>query len=275
MKSPDGPERELAICAVDAPDEFAPIIRLRKLKPELPIVMLTQSADPTFRRLGEQMGAGQVVTRAADLERTAELLLAAFQSRKQPVLPGDEGPNSPEGGPETLESGPATLELSSSSRDLVEKSLGVAAGIQPERFVTLMLEDDPADALLVERAMKKAGLPPMILNVPDVASAKEYLRGHGVFHDRAEYPFPSLIISDLHLGTETGLDFLRWVRTQPAFGHLGFILFTSSDAILDMTEAERLRANFYVLKSPTARSLVAIVRSVYEHAMRFKSGLWQ
>ncbi len=50
-----------AVCVVESPDELACVIRLKKAKPELPVLMLTRSADPALKVLGEQMGADAVI----------------------------------------------------------------------------------------------------------------------------------------------------------------------------------------------------------------------
>ncbi len=161
--------------------------------------------------------------------------------------------------------------LSDQTRVLVEKAMGLAASVQPGDFMTLIVEDEPSDLLLLMRALRRAGLPPFVRTLGSVHQAVSYLSGEGSFADRALFPVPSLIISDLDLGKQSGLDLLRWVRREPLLSHLGFILFTSSDSEADMKEAALLNANFYIIKSQKLESLVEVVKSVYKHSTRFKS----
>ncbi len=149
--------------------------------------------------------------------------------------------------------------------------MGLAAAVQPGDFVTLIVEDEPSDLLLLIQALRKAGLPPYVRAVNSVPAAIAYLSGEGAHSNRSESPVPSLIISDLNLGKESGLDLLRWVRRESSLSHLGFILFTSSESEDDMKEAAFLNANLYILKSPRLGALVDVVRSVYEYSRRYKT----
>jgi len=255
---------EAAICVVDGPDELACVIRLKKAKPDLPVLMLTKSADPIFRNLGEQMGADAVVRRASAVEKTADLVATAMESRR---LAGA-----------TRKAIAVTAELvrdiqrlSEKNRKLVESAMGLAASVQDGDFVTLVVDDEPSDLLLLVQALRRAGLPPFIRTAKGVPQAREYLSGGGIYKDRAAYPVPSLIISDLNLGGDRGTELLRWVRSEPLLSHLGFILFTSSEREEDIQEAARHNANFYIPKSARPDTLVSVVRSVYEHARRYKT----
>ncbi len=254
------------VCTVDGPDELATVIRLKKAKPELPIIMLTDSPDPLLRKLGEQMGASLVVKRGSDVAETGALLSAALQSKELTKQLRHR----------VAETGALVRDvrrLTTSHLELVGRALGLAAALDAGEFVTLLVEDDPAESLLVLRAIKKAGLPPFVRTVRSVDSAIDYLSGKGLYVDRRGHPLPSLIVSDLNLGPDTGLDLLSWVRTHSEFYSLGFVLYTSSERPQDLEEAQRLGANFYVAKSGQTDELVEIIRSVYVHAMRYKSGL--
>src|SRR5205085_10359823 len=54
---------DAVVCSVTTPDELSWIIRIKKTKPEVPVVLLTSVDDPEFRRLGEQLGAEAVLSR--------------------------------------------------------------------------------------------------------------------------------------------------------------------------------------------------------------------
>ncbi len=69
----------------------------------------------------------------------------------------------------------------------------------------LLVEDDPNDALLVRDTLEQVNL----INEIDVATTVEAARAY------VRRNMPALIISDIHLPGESGLDFLHWLREQP------------------------------------------------------------
>lgn len=257
-------EYKSAICVVESSDELACVIRIKKARPDLPVVMLTPSGDPTLRNLAEQLGADAVVRQEEGLEKAADLIALALETR---AVTGRQR--------RSLADNAALVRdirrLSDQNRELVQRAMGLAASVQPGDFVTLLVEDEPSDMLLLVQALRRAKLPPFVRAVNNVSQAIEYLSGAGAHADRLMYPLPSLIISDLDLGKKSGLDLLRWVRNEPGLSHLGFILFTSSESEEDMKEAALLNANFYIIKSHRLGALVDVVRSVYENCQRFKT----
>ena len=78
----------------------------------------------------------------------------------------------------------------------------------------LLVEDNPTDVLLIQRAFAKAKLanPVHILNDGD--QAIDYLEGTGDYGDRTKYPLPVLILLDLKLPRRSGLEVLTWLRGQ-------------------------------------------------------------
>ena len=63
----------------------------------------------------------------------------------------------------------------------------------------LLVEDDENDGFFMVRAFKKAGLPTPLQIATDGQMAIDYLEGTGKFANRALYPLPSLILTDLKL----------------------------------------------------------------------------
>lgn len=253
-----------AVCVVESAEELACVIRIKKARPDLPVVMLTPSEDATLHALGQQMGADAVVRPAPEPRKTAELLALALETKRNARNLHREIARS-----EALVND--LQRIGERTRDLIQRAMGLAASVQPGDFVTLVVEDDPTDVLLLVQALRKAGLPPLVRTCKGVSQAIDYLSGRLGYADRGAYPLPSLIISDLNLGPERGMDLLRWVRSEPSLAHLGFILFTSSDNPADIEEATRLRANFYILKRLRNDGLVDVVRSVYEHSRRYRA----
>ncbi len=81
----------------------------------------------------------------------------------------------------------------------------------------LMVDDNPDDGFLLERALRSAGLTNRLHVVNNGRDAIAYLEGTGKFADRERYPFPVLSIVDLHLPVASGFEVLNWIRDHPAF----------------------------------------------------------
>src|SRR5690349_4460194 len=115
----------------------------------------------------------------------------------------------------------------------------------------LQIEDDPNDVLFLRRAFENTGAGAAIQVATDGREAIAYLQGTGKFADRAQYPFPSLVLLDMKLPYVMGLDVLKWIRQQP-WTHLPVIMLTASAENVDIAAAYRLGANGFLRKPSEA-----------------------
>lgn len=125
--------------------------------------------------------------------------------------------------------------------------------------VILLVEDNPDDVLLARRAVKKAALPVAMQVVEDGDEAVAYLDGSGQFGDRGRSPLPALILLDLKLPKRSGLEVLRWVRSQPALDTTPVVVLTSSSEDEDIQKAYALGANSYLQKPVAFNGLVQLL----------------
>lgn len=127
----------------------------------------------------------------------------------------------------------------------------------------LLVEDDPNDVLLVQRAFRKANLDIPVQVVTNGEAAVAYLTGQDVFTDRETYPLPVLVLLDLKLPRKSGLEVLKWLREQPGLKRLPVVILTSSGEMGDINRAYDLGANSYLVKPVAFDSLLALVQSLY------------
>lgn len=116
------------------------------------------------------------------------------------------------------------------------------------RSITLYVEDNLDDAVLLERALKDAGYLGDFIQVGDGDEAQAYLRGDGRFSDRSRFPVPDVIICDIKMPRVSGHEFVRWLRQQPEFSKLPVFMFSSSGLMRDMASAMEEGANGFFVK---------------------------
>jgi two-component system response regulator len=120
----------------------------------------------------------------------------------------------------------------------------------------LLVEDDPNDAELVRRALKRAGALASIVHVQDGAEALDYLYGRGSYSGRVGHSQPKLMLLDLKLPKLTGLEVLREVRSHPELQRQVVVMLTSSREERDLQEAYQSGVNSYVVKAVNFEELM-------------------
>jgi CheY-like chemotaxis protein len=110
----------------------------------------------------------------------------------------------------------------------------------PELVDILLVEDNPNDAELAQRALRKTNLGARLALARDGAEALEYL-----LSDR---PRPKVIFLDLKLPKIDGLEVLRRTRDNDRARSIPVVVLTSSQEEKDIAECYRLGVNSYVVK---------------------------
>jgi two-component system response regulator len=112
----------------------------------------------------------------------------------------------------------------------------------------LIVEDNPRDAELTLRALKKNNLANCVLIARDGAEALDFFFCRGRFEKRNFTNPPKVVLLDLKLPKVSGLEVLRAVKADERTSHIPIVVVTSSKQEPDMVEAYKLGANSYVVK---------------------------
>jgi len=126
----------------------------------------------------------------------------------------------------------------------------------------LLVEDDADDALLIQRAFRKAKIVNPIQAVVDGDESVAYLSGAAPYGDRRQFPLPVLILLDLKLPRRSGFEVLEWLRSQPGLKRTPVVVLTSSKETVDVNHAYELGANSYLLKPVTFEALQEMMRTI-------------
>src|SRR6185436_6099666 len=92
----------------------------------------------------------------------------------------------------------------------------------------LYAEDEENDAFFMRRAFHRAEVEHPLMVVRNGQEVIDYCCGIGQYANREEFPLPWLLLLDLNMPKKTGLDDLKWIRSQPSLSTLPVIVITSS-----------------------------------------------
>jgi two-component system response regulator len=112
----------------------------------------------------------------------------------------------------------------------------------------LIVEDNPRDAELTLRALKKNNLANHILVAQDGAEALDFFFCRGKFEKRSFTNPPKVVLLDLKLPKISGLEVLKIVKNDSRTSHIPIVIVTSSRQEPDIKEAYDLGVNSYVVK---------------------------
>lgn len=112
----------------------------------------------------------------------------------------------------------------------------------------LLVEDNPADAELTIRALRRNKSDYPIQLVQDGAEALDFLFCQGDYASRQITNQPKVVLLDLKLPKVSGLDVLRQLKADPRTQLIPVVVLTSSAEDRDVVECYRLGLNSYVVK---------------------------
>ena len=112
----------------------------------------------------------------------------------------------------------------------------------------LLVEDNPTDAELTMRALKRKNLANQVVWVKDGAEALEFIFATGQFAHRDVENFPKLILLDLRMPKVDGLEVLQKIKADERTNKIPVVVLTSSQEDRDIVESYKLGVNSYVSK---------------------------
>ncbi len=131
-------------------------------------------------------------------------------------------------------------------------------------FSILLIEDCDDDAFLLHKALEREGINSPVRRVENGKQAISYLQGEGSYSNRAAFPFPSVIFTDLKMPVLDGFGVLHWLKTHPECSVLPVMVFSASSDGADIERAYRLGANAYLVKPGALSELQRLVRTAHD-----------
>lgn len=112
----------------------------------------------------------------------------------------------------------------------------------------LLVEDNPTDAELCIRALRKHNLANELVWVKDGAEALDFLFRQGAYAGRHDRDTLKVVLLDLRLPKIDGLEVLRRLRADSRTKCLPVVVLTSSKEDPDVAESYSLGANSFISK---------------------------
>lgn len=115
----------------------------------------------------------------------------------------------------------------------------------------LLVEDSEDDVFLMQRAFQKAQLHHPLQITRDGTEAMAWLSDES-------HPLPALVLLDLNLPVQSGLEILRWIRAQPRLAELRVYVYSASIRSQDAERAKAAGATEYLIKPAGTDELIRL-----------------
>jgi CheY-like chemotaxis protein len=133
------------------------------------------------------------------------------------------------------------------------------------RHTILLIEDNPADIKITQRAVRESSLPVELIVVRDGQEAVDYLLRQGAYAAADGWRSPELILLDLNLPRLTGREVLERIRSTPNLKAVPVVVLTTSRRKEDVQEVYAAGANTYIEKPPDFARFVEILRTIHRY----------
>ena len=129
----------------------------------------------------------------------------------------------------------------------------------------LLVEDNPADVYLIQKAFAECGHDLRLWFVPNGHDALRLLRKEGPY---THAPAPMLILLDLNLPKLRGEDLLVEVRRMPAYQATPVVVLSAADEAIAAPTVLGVGANAYVQKPLTFTDFSAAMYAIVNKWLR-------
>jgi CheY-like chemotaxis protein len=126
----------------------------------------------------------------------------------------------------------------------------------------LLVEDNPDDILIIQRALKEARVVNQLWVVRDGQEALDFLQHKGQFQDISTSPKPGLILLDINLPKINGLDVLREIKGDAEFKRIPTVILTVSRRDEDIAKGYNHGCNSFIQKPVEFEKFVEVVKQI-------------
>lgn len=123
----------------------------------------------------------------------------------------------------------------------------------------LLVEDNPADARLIEEVFKDTNVKNRIFVVKDGVEAMDFLYNENNYVDA---PRPEIILLDLNLPRKDGREVLKEVKANEDLKSIPIVILTTSSAKEDVIRTYNNHANCYITKPVDFDQFLQVINAI-------------
>lgn len=112
----------------------------------------------------------------------------------------------------------------------------------------LLIEDNPSDAEMTIRALRKNNIANHLVHLKDGEEALSFIFGTGSYEGRNTNNLPKVILLDLKMPKVDGIEVLKRIKVDEKTKLIPVVVLTSSNEDPDINTCYKLGANSYIVK---------------------------
>ncbi len=128
-----------------------------------------------------------------------------------------------------------------------------------QKIKILLIEDNPDDIMLAQRALKKCGFENNVVVTHNGIEALDYLFNTSKDTNEEKALLPMVVLLDLKMPKMDGIETLKQIRNNSKTAHIPVVILTSSDEEQDIALGYKYGANSYILKPVDFNKFLDIV----------------
>jgi two-component system response regulator len=133
----------------------------------------------------------------------------------------------------------------------------------PDSVDILLVEDNPDDAELTIRELRKNNMANNLFHVEDGEAALDFIFATGRFEGIRDvgYP-PKVVLLDIQMPKVNGIEVLKKIKNNPSTRSIPIVILTSSKEDPDIQKCYALGANSYIVKPVNFEGFSAAIKNL-------------
>lgn len=117
-----------------------------------------------------------------------------------------------------------------------------------EQVEILLVEDNPRDAEMTLRSLKKHNFDNVVHWVKDGAEALDFVFREGTYAERSASSVPKVVLLDVKMPKVDGIEVLRRMKSDERTRNIPVVIMTSSNEERNVIDSYKLGVNSYIVK---------------------------